>query len=60
MTRGFYFATVEQAEDWTSERVRPLVLQLLEILSATPAKKRILRLGRRRCQRRRHARAPRS
>ncbi|HTU29424.1 MAG TPA: hypothetical protein VMF07_08590 [Solirubrobacteraceae bacterium] len=37
VTRGFYFATVEQAEDWTTERVRPLMLQLLEVLSTTAA-----------------------
>jgi AcrR family transcriptional regulator len=40
VTRGFYFATVEQPDDWTTERVTPVMLQLLELLSMTPSKKR--------------------
>ena len=32
ITRGFYFAAVEQPGTWTSERVQPLVLRLIELL----------------------------
>jgi AcrR family transcriptional regulator len=40
VTRGFYFATVEQPDEWTTERVTPVMLQLLGLLSAAAPKKR--------------------
>jgi AcrR family transcriptional regulator len=62
VTRGFYFATVERPDAWTSERVQPLITRLLDVLAAAPAKRRTGTASSARSGKRRRSapRAPRS